>query len=209
MIIRFDYNPAVRFARYARNWYSETVVLATPSHTGEPPLLVLLYSVMSLEAFLDEQLDARLGAAGKNTFLQKHKCASLMARWSSALKQLATSDQDAQDALRTLGNACKDDGTFGLLVRARNKLVHPGRVTEVSDASGDKIENDSIDRLIQQVKAPPVSIPYISAQFPGMLTCRASAEWSLQTLRLMVTGFYTVVSEPLPAEWAEALGTPV
>lgn len=156
-----------------------TVLTLENEHgTGEPPLLVLLYSVMALEAFLDEQLDARLGTAGRKAFLVEHHKSKLTVRWSSAVKQLAKFDPLAQEALQDMVTACKDDSSFDLLVRARNKLVHPGRFTEKSDAVRDKIEDDSIDRLIQEVHKPPVSLPHISAQFPAMLTCRASARWS-------------------------------
>lgn len=203
--VSFDYKPAIGFARRAHRWYGRVLTLENEHGIGEPPLLVLLYSVMALEAFLDEQLDARLGTAGRKAFLVEHHKSKLTVRWSSAVRQLASPDPRSQEAVKDIQVACKDDHSFDLLVRARNKLIHPGRVTEVSNAAADRIEDDSIDRLIREVHKPPVSLPHISAQFPGMLTCRASARWSLDTLQFLVTGFFRIVSEPLQDDWAEVL----
>jgi hypothetical protein len=201
--VSYDYKPATVFARRARGWYGRVLTLENEHGTGEPALLVLLYSVMALEAFLDEQLDARLGTDGRKEFLVEHKYSPLTVRWSSAVKRLAKIDLQAQGSLQDIEAACKDNGRFGLLARARNKLIHPGRVKEKSDPGGDRIEDDSIDRLIQEVHKPPVSLPHISAQYPAMLTCGASARWSLDTLQVLVTGFFRTVCEPLPDEWAE------
>lgn len=201
--VSYDYKPAMVFARRAHKWYGRALSLENKDSTGEPPFLVLLYSVMALEAFLDEQLDARLGTAGRTAFLTAHEKTSLTVRWLSAVKQLAKSDPKAQKAVLDIETACKDNQKFGLLVRARNKLMHPGRVKETSDPMRDKIEDNSIDRLIQELHKPPVSLPHISAQYPAMLTCRASATWSFGTLQLMITAFFRAASEALPDDWAK------
>jgi hypothetical protein len=126
---------------------------------------------------------------------------SLPQRWAQATDLLKASTPPAQHAVTAIAAACQDTGIFGLLVRARNKLIHPRLYVEVGGASGYWIDNDSLGRLIQELQAPPVSLPYFVAAFPGMVTCAASARWSRRTLATMVRLFFDVVAETLPQEW--------
>ena len=53
------YRPALAFARRAKECHEVTAKLNSPHGMGEPPMLVLLYSLLSLEAFISEQLSDR------------------------------------------------------------------------------------------------------------------------------------------------------
>ena len=197
------YRPALAFARRAKEWHEATARLDSPHGMGEPPMLVLLYCLLSLEAFISEQLSDRRPPAEYAQLYRNHL--PLTQRWVKATNLLKAPTSPAQHALAGITAACKDTGIFGLLVRTRNKLVHPRLSVEVGDVSGDRIEDGSLKRLIKDLQAPPVSLPYLSATFPGMVTCAASARWSRSTLGTMVRLFFDVVAETLPQEWLDVL----
>jgi len=197
------YRPALAFARRAKEWHEATARLDSPHGMGEPPMLVLLYSLLSLEAFISEELSDRRQPPEYHHLYRSN--VSLAQRWAKATDLLKASTSPAQHAVTAITAACQDTGLFGLLVRTRNKLIHPRLYVEVGDASGDRIDDDSLERLIKDLQAPPVSLPYFSAAFPGMVTCAASARWSRSTLATMVRLFFDAVAETLPQEWLNVL----
>ena len=166
-------------------------------------MLVLLYSLLSLEAFISEQLSDRLPSP-EYAYLYKRNV-SLAKRWEKATDLLKASTSPAQKAVTDITAACQDTGLFRLLIRTRNKLIHPELYVEIGDASGDRISDDSLERLIKNLQEPPVSLPYFSAAFPGMVTCAASARWARSTLATMVRLFFDAVDENLPQEWLNVL----
>jgi hypothetical protein len=115
-------------------------------------MLVLLYSLLSLEAFISEQLSDRRQPPEYTHLYCSH--VSRAQRWAKATDLLKASTSPAQHAVTAITAACQDTGLFGLLVRTHNKLIHPRLYVEV----GDRIDNDPLGRLIKDLEAPPVSL---------------------------------------------------
>ena len=197
------YRPALSFARHAKVWHEATAKLTSPHQIGEAPMLVLLYCSLSLEAFISEQLCERR-TESEYGYLYARNIA-LTTRWAKGTALAAGSSPKAHEAVKQVALECCERGHYGLLVRARNKLVHPRLLTEVGGVLGDRVMDGSLDQLINDLQAPPVSLPYFSAAFPGMLTCAASAHWSRRTLTRMVRLFFESVDAELPVEWVDVL----
>jgi hypothetical protein len=201
--LTFTYRPAIMFAARAKEWHKVTTKLDSPHKMGEPPMLVLLYSVLSLEAFISEQIcDRGREQECLNLF---NKNITLAVRWKKAIPLLKDPFELAQDAVDKISTLCGDTGQFGLLVRARHKLVHPQLTTEIGTNYIDSITDKYIDKFMKDVQNAPVSLPYFSAEFPGMLTCAASALWSMRTLATMIRLLFDAVGEDLPEEWSKLL----
>lgn len=197
------YEPAWSFAESARRRYAEVPKLPPPYHIGEASLLVFIYSTLSLEAFISEALVSRQPEDRYLPLLDRK--VHLTSRWIEGSVLCAGKSNSCQSALEDIRNECSDLGNYGLMVRARNKLVHPKVHKEILDEQGHKIRDDSIDRLVSELQQPPANLPDLMPAFPDLIKCAASAKWSLLTLSRMVRLFYEAVGEAIGDSWQKVL----
>ncbi len=193
------HEPAWSFATAAASWAEKAKSLQGPFYIGEPARLALIYSALSLEAFVDEQLVRRVPEPQYAPLYRKGL--SLTQRWEQAAALLVTPDPDSQAALGRLKSECQDKGNYGLLVRARNKLVHPRVHIEVFDEAGHAIKSGTLENLIKDLQTLSWYPAGIQPAFPHAVECLASADWSVTTLEDLVQLWYRVVGEALPERW--------
>lgn len=208
MVVVFERSPAWAFAKSAREWYEKIPEPPPPDNLyniGEPARLVFLYSCLSLEAFIAEELVSRTSESQYGPLFERG--VPITVRWRKAARLCACETASAQRALENLVEECKDTKNYGLMVRARNKLVHPKVHKEILDDRGYIISDSKIERLVADLQKPPANLPddLPKPSFPRIIECGDSAKWSLQTLSRMIRLFYNVVDESISDHWKDVL----
>lgn len=198
-----SYRPAWFFADAAARWVAECGHLDVDAHVPEAAHLALLYSAMSLEALIAQTLDDESGRIQVDDLFDRR--ISVANRWRQGAARLAVGTADSQAAAAEVGRECQDRGSLGLLLRARNKLVHGRVCTEVFDANGHSIQDGSIERLVRDLQAAPANLPVTRPAFPNIIQCRAAAEWARSVLGSMTRLLHRVSERPIDEQWLRVL----
>lgn len=195
-----EYRPALFFAKTACQWYSKIADKPSETLTVHEAQLVLMYSSMSLEALIAQKLHHFSECMQVDDLFSSS--VSVMQRWRSGAGRLAANTEDAKEALAEIEKNCRDNGFYGLLVRSRNKLVHPRVHTEIFDDDGHHIEDGSVSNLVQQLSTVG-GLPMKRPAYPHILNCVGMADYAKHTLSLMTNLLFRTIDQPVPTEWQE------
>lgn len=198
--MRSSTGPAWAFAERAKFWQGQASELPLPYRVGEPGRLALLYAALALEAFIADELTIRLPPDISKELLESKKFTAAR-RWVAGAEKLAASGSLAHQALDRLRIACADCGSYGLLVRCRNKLVHPRSHAEFVDEHGHLVP-ETLSRLISALEKAAGPLPPVVPTFPLALESAVTADWAVQTTSEMVATFYACVGEVVPDQWS-------
>jgi len=199
--IEMRYMPAWHFAELSRQWQKQSA--ATPAKGNEPPLLALIYACLSCEALIAESLDAQSSSISVDDLFAAR--VSVIERWRTGTKRLSTGSSVSRGAVAAVRNECRDTGNYGLLVRSRNKLVHPRVHTEVLDSRGHAIQDGRVERLVDDLRRSVPTLPVTRPTFPSIVQNPASALWAVATMAMMVRHLYSVVEKALPDHWQRTI----
>lgn len=202
--IQSNYRPAWSYAKSAVNWLKKTSESGeTPNHiVSESCFLSFLFSSLCLEAIIAQFLTDE--SSQNNDGLLNTRI-GLLKRWQDGVQRLCTGSAKSQTAVASIRNLCKDKNAYGLLVRSRNKLIHPRAYTEVIDDSGHRILDGSINNLVSDLKDAKLGLPESQPAFPQIVMCRSGALWAAQTMKEMVKLLYQVKEKSLEDTWSEVL----
>lgn len=201
--VAMSYKPAWSFGVKAVAW--RDAALAEPgkpdgagTDEGE---LTLIYSAIALESFIAEQIATRLVGPDAEALLSTK--VSIQQRWTRATQKLAPATHAAQAACEEIRQLCLDAGDYGLLVRSRNKLVHPRMHTETLNDAGHSIDHAQISRLVDDLAR--LGLPRINPVFPHLITNCRFAEFSVNVLGRLISAFYRAVGQDVPESWRTLL----
>lgn len=203
VVIAITYRPALSFAQTAVHWRDGVRGMRSDEIAGEPALLAVLYSAMSIEALICEGLANLAGVSAAEDLLGDR--VSVLDRWSKGAPLLSDGSTSSCAAVAAVTQHCKPTGPYGLLARSRNKLVHPRMHTEIIDSTGHAIRDGRLDSLVQDLTGPPTSLPSVRPAFPNMLKTPAAARWAVGTLAVMATLFHEARGVSIDIEWQDVL----
>lgn len=192
------YVPAWSFASAAARWCDNTEGKQLGEVVGEPAQLAVFFSALSCEALIAEFLNEATYISTDDLFGPR---VSTLQRWTDGTNRLATASTSSVAAAKSIQGACQERGCYGLLVRTRNKLIHPRVHTELFDDAGHSIPDGSVERLVQDLRAPPARLPTVQPAFPSMIYTRAAARWALSVCLDMATLLHAVVEREFPEHW--------
>lgn len=204
LTIQTHYRPAWAFARSATSWLERaSEARSPPNHFGsENCFLAFMFSCLCLEAIIAEFLVDE-SAQNNNDLL--HTRISLLQRWQDGVKRLGTGSAASVAAITVIDDLCKDKRPYGLLVRSRNKLIHPLAYTEVIDDSRHTILDGSIDNLVADLKAANLGLPESQPAFPHIIKCRPGAIWATNMMKEMIQLLHAVCDKPVEKMWSDVL----
>ncbi|MCF6150445.1 MAG: hypothetical protein E3K37_17555 [Candidatus Kuenenia sp.] len=204
VIIQSNYRPAWNYAKLAVNWLKKTSESGeTPNHIdSESCFLSFLFSSLCLEAIIAQFLTDE---SSQNNDDLLNTRTDLLKRWRDGVQRLCTGSAKSKTAVISILNLCREKNTYGLLVRSRNKLIHPRAYTEVIDDSGHCILEGSVSSFVSDLKAANPGLPESKPAFPQIVKCRPAALWVAQTMKEMVKLLYQVREKPLEDIWNEVL----
>lgn len=197
--ITSSYVPAWHFLLTAQK-YSELAQESCKKSGGDDGEISLIFSAMVMEAFIAQEIYSRVPASQQEVYF-RHPNDNILRRWFVATSSFAKSSTLAQAALGQIRQSCKEDDSYGLLVRSRNKLIHAKVHTEVMDDAGKVTLDASIERLVSAFRSKVPGIPVGNPVFPDVVTCYDATVFFLATVKYMIGKFYAAVEEPVPTNW--------
>lgn len=200
--ISVRYRPAWSYAMKAREWLEKIPSTdGAPLHIGEEgAFIALTYSSLCLEALIDECLTDHTSASHADLFEPR---VSVARRWHEGITRLAGKSPEAVRAVAVVQAMCKDKQPYGLLIRARNKLVHPRAYEEVIDENGHNIRDGSIEHLVNDLRSANLGLPETCPAFPHIVQCLPAAKWAVGTMQQIVTLTYEAMEKPLEERWQQ------
>lgn len=201
--IQTQYRPAWSYASSAVSWFQKIEHDGTPpNHFGsESCFLSFLFSCLSLEAIIAEFLSDHCESCED----LMHPGISVLQRWKTGMDRLSIDSEESIRATAELQTLCNDTRPYGLLVRSRNKLVHPKAYTEVMDDQGHRILDGSIERLVSDLKSAQLGLPESQPAFPHIIKCRQGSEWAVKLMKEMILLIHMAGGVEVKNQWKTVL----
>jgi len=197
-----EYFPALSFYKSAKKWCKEAQLVNNKIEVGEPGRLCLIYAAFTLESFISEELWNRLPEPEYNRLFNNRVRFSIRHKWTQGCDFLSTPENSSQEGLSIISNECSDKGGYGLLVRSRNKLIHPKYHKEVFENDKHEILDRSLNTLITDLKDAHNFPQYIDS-FPDIIISADAALWYHNIVQNMIRSFYLSINEPLQESWVQ------
>lgn len=204
LTIETHYRPAWSYATSAVTWLERSSEIGSPpNHFGsEHCFLALLFSCLCLEAIIAEFLTDESSQNNDDLFNAR---IPISQRWKEGVPRIGTGSASSQSAIATIIELCQDKKPYGLLVRSRNKLIHPQAYTEVMDDFGHQILDKKIGDLVADLKAANLGLPDTTPAFPHIIKCRPGAVWATGLMKEMLVLIHAVREKHIDEKWNDVL----
>jgi len=198
--VEINYRPAWSYAERAVGWLNDISEQGQTEerYGAEAPFLAFLYSSLCLESVVMEFV---VESGSSDITQEVSGVGSILGRWRKAAKLLQTGHDESTKSYRNICNLTKDMGAYGLLVRSRNHIVHPSIHTETAGESDHEVQNDSIERLVSDLKRSDFGLPSPTPVFPNIVKSQSGALWACRTMRELICELHQVCEIPINEQW--------